>query len=198
MGDNVLRVGVTGHIRLTRESSRPIYLALRRYLRDQLRVYDNVHGVTCLADGADSLFARAVRDLGGTLEVILPGPPGNRRRTRRLLRRADRVSRVGTGPAPEARYAEASERMLAGCEVVVAVWDGTEAGGRGGTAHTVARARELGKRVDVIWPPGARRLGPLRGRRLDVAFEPLPVERGPHVGVLGPQQPGQPADRLPP
>ncbi|MFG1993437.1 hypothetical protein ACGFJ7_25990 [Actinoplanes sp. NPDC048988] len=159
MGERALRVGVTGHIRLSRESSRPIYLALRSYLAGQLRVHDHLYGITCLADGADSLFARAVSDLDGTLEVILPGPPGNRRRTRRLLRRAHRVSQVGPGPV-EARYAEASERVLHGCEVLVAVWDGTDAGGQGGTAHTVARARELGKQVEVIWPAQARRLGP--------------------------------------
>lgn len=29
-------------------------------------------GVTCLARGADQIFARVVLDLGGTVEVVLP------------------------------------------------------------------------------------------------------------------------------
>jgi hypothetical protein len=29
-------------------------------------------GISCLADGADQLFARAVVDMGGALEVVIP------------------------------------------------------------------------------------------------------------------------------
>jgi hypothetical protein len=32
----------------------------------------DVTGLSCLADGADQIFARAVTDLGGKLEVIIP------------------------------------------------------------------------------------------------------------------------------
>jgi hypothetical protein len=32
----------------------------------------DVTGLSCLADGADQIFARAVTDLGGTLEAVIP------------------------------------------------------------------------------------------------------------------------------
>jgi hypothetical protein len=32
----------------------------------------DVTGLSCLADGADQIFARAVTNLGGTLEVVVP------------------------------------------------------------------------------------------------------------------------------
>jgi hypothetical protein len=163
MRNDVVRIGVTGHIQLSRGSSRPIYRALRAFLRAQLINHHGVHGVTCLADGADSLFARAVRDLAGTFEVFLAGPPGSGRRTRRLLKRAHQVSQVHPDPRPEVRYAEASERMLASCDLLVAVWDGDDQGGHGGTAHTVARARAMGKPVQVIWPRKAKRRSPYVG-----------------------------------
>jgi hypothetical protein len=195
MANGVVRIGVTGHIRLSRGSSRPIYRALRSLLRAQLLVHDGVHGVTCLADGADSLFARAVRDLAGTFEVVLPGPPGGGRRTRRLLRRARQVSQVRPDPRPEVRYAEASERVLESCDLLVAVWDGSADGGHGGTAHTVARARAMGKPVEVIWPRKASRR-PSRRRRLDVALQPQPGAGQPDIGMIGAQQGGEPLDGL--
>jgi hypothetical protein len=158
MRDGTVRIGVTGHISLTRGSMRPIYRALTRVLRDHLRRHGAVHGVTCLAQGADRLFAQAVRDLAGTFEVVLPGPPDRGRQTRRLLQQARRITRVGPDPRSEIRYAAASEQMLQSCDLLVAVWDGAADGTYGGTAHTVARARELGKPVQVVWPPRAKRL----------------------------------------
>jgi len=157
MGNDVVRIGVTGHIRLTRGSLRPIYRALVQVLRAQLRLHGAVHGVTCFAEGTDRLFARAVSDLAGTFEVVLPGPPDNGRQTRRLLQRARRVTHVTPHQTPEFRYAAASEQMLQSCDLLVAVWDGAQNGTHGGTAHTVARARELGKPVQVVWPRKAKR-----------------------------------------
>ncbi|GGK72187.1 hypothetical protein [Mangrovihabitans endophyticus] len=158
MSKRVVRVGVTGHVRLTRGSARPIYRALVDVLRAQQQ-HGVLHGVTCLADGADKLFARAVRDLAGTFDVVLPEPPGGARDIRRLLRRARWVLRMPAHPRPEARYAAASAEMLRQCDLLIAVWDGNPDGIHGGTAHTVARAREMGVPVRVIWPPKAKRRG---------------------------------------
>jgi hypothetical protein len=162
MTNDVLRIGVTGHIRLTRGSVRPIYRELRALLAELSR-RGPVHGITCLADGADSLFARAVRDSRASFQVILPGPPSRRRALRRLLEAASAVEHVDPGPRPELRYATASERVLQECDVLVAVWDGRQEGTHGGTAYTVARARQLGKEVRVVWPRRAKRRGYVGG-----------------------------------
>jgi hypothetical protein len=158
MNDGVLRVGVTGHIRLTRRSAPPIFRALITVLRDLLMRHGALHGVTCLAGGADRLFAWAVRDLAGTYEVVLAGAVDDGRQTQRLLRQAQQISHIRFHPRPESRYASASEQMLQRCDLLVAVWDGSKEGPRGGTAHTVALAQELGKRLEVVWPDEAKRL----------------------------------------
>ncbi|WP_305788150.1 hypothetical protein [Symbioplanes lichenis] len=152
---------MTGHIRLTRGSARPIYRELRITLAE-LAGDGDLHGVTCLAEGADSLFAKAVRSLRGSFDVILTGPPGHRT-TRRLLRSARHVRRVRPDARPELRYAAASAEVLDSCDILVAVWDGSEDGTYGGTAHTVALARDQGKTVHVVWPPKARRRGYVGG-----------------------------------
>jgi hypothetical protein len=47
--------------------------------------------------------------------------------------------------------------MLGQADELWAVWDGRPARGYGGTADVVARARDSGIPVRVIWPAGARR-----------------------------------------
>ncbi|MGH3910452.1 MAG: hypothetical protein ACRDRM_06435 [Pseudonocardiaceae bacterium] len=61
-------IGITGHRGLAliaRLVTRALRAALAEYAGD-------VTGVTSLADGADQLFARAVLDQGGGIEVIVP------------------------------------------------------------------------------------------------------------------------------
>ena len=94
----MMRVGVTGHVGLTAASAPLIFAHLVEHLRDLPRV----HGITCLAPGADQLFVSAIRRVGGTYEVILPSAerPSRRRsrtswrRTRRLLRQATSIAYV--------------------------------------------------------------------------------------------------------
>lgn len=63
------RVGVTGHFNLADATEKLVYEALENLLR---QLSGEVTGVTCLARGADQLFARVVLDAGGSLEVVLP------------------------------------------------------------------------------------------------------------------------------
>lgn len=153
----VLCVGVTGHIRLTAQSRRLIFEDLVSRLRRHQAGHRVLHGVTCLADGADRLFARAIRACAGTFDVILPEQPDSRRETGRLLRQARTVTTVPADPTPAVRYAAASEQVVRNCDVLIAVWDGTPDGEHGGTAHTVAQARRLGVPVEIVWPAGAQR-----------------------------------------
>jgi hypothetical protein len=152
VGD-VVRIGVTGHIHLTESSRRLIYEALLR----ELRPYAGMRGVTCLAEGADRLFAQAVRECAGTYEVVLPGTDDPGTELLRLLGEAAAVSQLPALPQPAESYAAASEEMLRRSDRLVAVWDGDGRGGPGGTADTVARARARGVPVTVVWPDGAER-----------------------------------------
>ncbi|MEJ3750101.1 hypothetical protein WEI85_43440 [Actinomycetes bacterium KLBMP 9797] len=156
-----VRIGITGHIRLTARSRDLV----RDALRDRLRRYGDrlLHGVTCLAAGADQLFAQALLAEHGTYEVILPARDyraravgaANRVTFDHLLRHADRVSHAFPVSCTRA-YAAAGHRMLEQCDELFAVWDGG-VGGVGSTAEIVAAARRRGLPVEVVWPVGARR-----------------------------------------
>ncbi|WP_436527101.1 hypothetical protein [Actinoplanes sp. HUAS TT8] len=155
----MVRIGVTGHVRLQPSAHRLITRELRRLLRG----YSGIHGVTCLAEGADRIFAEVVRDSRGTFEAVLPVPeisaaPEEDRDLRELLKYATDVTKITVPGPPEASYEAASREVVLRSDVLVAIWDGGEEGLRGGTAATVAFAREQGRPVEVVWPVGALRL----------------------------------------
>src|SRR5579859_5049352 len=63
------RIAISGHRGLPAPTVRLVDLALRAALGERA---PEVTGLSCLADGADQIFARAVTDLGGTLEAVIP------------------------------------------------------------------------------------------------------------------------------
>lgn len=63
-----MRVAVTGHMNITEETA---VLVREEIIRRLVEVPELV-GVSCIARGADSVFARAVLEMGGGLEVVLP------------------------------------------------------------------------------------------------------------------------------
>jgi hypothetical protein len=125
---------------------------------------DDVTGISCLADGADLIFARAVSELGGSLEAIVPAgqyrdglPAGSRPEYDRLLAEAARVRQLPFAEPTSESYMAASKLMIDTADELYAVWDGKPARGYGGTADVVAYAHEHGKPVRIIWPAGATR-----------------------------------------
>lgn len=164
-GHRELRIGVSGHIGLAAGSDRLVRLALRAALREVHRQAGcrPIHGLTCLAEGSDQLFAEEIVAVGATFDVVLPAPdyrsrcirPVRRPAFDDLLALARSVSYAGTVSGSRT-YAEAGRLVLDRCDLLFAVWDGTE-GGVGGTAEMVAEANRRGITVRVIWPPGAAR-----------------------------------------
>jgi hypothetical protein len=160
-----MRVGITGHANLVAECRDDVRSALGGVLLDELAERGGaLVGVTCLAPGADQLFAEAVLDLGGAVEVVLPAgdyrtklTPADVPRYDDLLRRAAVVSVLPFEMSGRRAYVAASERVLASVELLLAVWDGRPPDGRGGTADVVDHARATGVEVRVVWPETARR-----------------------------------------
>jgi hypothetical protein len=66
-GTTVRRVGITGHVDVSEENARWIIDALTLRLQDA--VGQGWQGITCLARGADQLFAKAVLALKGSYDV---------------------------------------------------------------------------------------------------------------------------------
>jgi hypothetical protein len=94
------RIAVSGHRGLSPGVSALIDKAVRAELAP-VDADSRLVGLTCLADGADQIFARAVLDLGGQIEVFVPaatyrdGQPASARPTfDELLRRAATVHRL--------------------------------------------------------------------------------------------------------
>lgn len=63
------RIAVSGHRDLPTGTVQLVDKALRAALSERPA---DVRGLTCLAAGADQIFARAVLDLGGDIEVVVP------------------------------------------------------------------------------------------------------------------------------
>ncbi len=155
------RLGITGHRGLPPATTRLVEEALGEALADYGA---SITGVTLLADGADQLFARAVIDHGGRIEVIVPAthyraglPAHTYAEYDDLLGHASAVHRLNfTESTPEAHMA-ASELMISLVTELLAVWDHQPARAYGGTADVVAHARDQGRPVRIIWPHGASR-----------------------------------------
>lgn len=158
-----MRIAITGHRDLDGPTTARVDAAIRALLG---RSAQDIVGVTCLAAGADQIFARAVLDLGGRLEVIVPAKGyaavlGDRakRGFDELIEHASRTLRLAH-PAPgPSSYLDAGLRMLDQVDGLIAVWDGAPPSGRGGTAEIVDHARRRNIDVHVIWPEGAARTG---------------------------------------
>jgi hypothetical protein len=119
--------------------------------------------VSALAEGADRIVAEAGLENGFGLDVVLPFPPDlyesdfetqeSKDAFRKLLGR-NRSALVLDGTkadedrGPEKRAYEAGGLVvLRQCDVLISVWDGEEAAGRGGTGRIVQRAVEIGRPV---------------------------------------------------
>lgn len=159
-----MRVGVTGHMDISPETEPLIYREITRIL-SQSQDPAGTTGISCIARGADSVFARAVLDIGGRLEIVLPSRNYRERKVKpdhaplfdELLSRATDVRVMDFDDVGTAAYEAANNAVLDSCDRLVAIWDGN-LGIRSGTGSVVAQARKAGKPIDIVWPHGAARI----------------------------------------
>jgi hypothetical protein len=155
------RIAISGHRGLPAPTARLADQAIRAGLAQHA---SDITGISCLADGADQIFARAVTDLGGALEAVIPAaqyrdglPADARPEYDDLLARAAAVRRLPFTESTSESHMAASKLMVDSADELYAVWDGKPTRGYGGTADVVAYAREHNTPVRVIWPDGAQR-----------------------------------------
>jgi len=155
------RIAVTGHMDISPASADLIRDRISSILRSQTGPFV---GVSCIARGADSVFAHAVLAHGGELEVVLPSADyraakvaeSDAVRFDELLAAATRVHVMPHQTADRAAYEAANAALLHEADLLIAVWDG-EVSRRGGTGTVMDEARRVGVPVTVVWPEGARR-----------------------------------------
>jgi hypothetical protein len=159
--------------------------------------------VSSLAEGADRILARAILARKGTrLEVVLPmdrddyssdfRSPGSRDDFDDLMDKGT-VDVVGPTKSRKHAYESAGEAVVDRSDVVIAVWDGKRARGRGGTAESYASAvqrkkpifwirvdgvsaeltespSDLGASQSLLLPESLRRLDRYNGESLPASF----------------------------
>ncbi|MDP9815703.1 hypothetical protein [Spirilliplanes yamanashiensis] len=121
--------------------------------------------MSCLAEGADQLFAAHVLAAGGVLEAILPCEnyasslvtEDGRARLAELRRAAGSVVTLPYPRPSEQAFLAAGQAVVERCDHLFAVWDGRPARGMGGTADVVDYARARGCPVTVLWVDGVLR-----------------------------------------
>jgi hypothetical protein len=160
---DTVRIGITGHMDLEPATTRLIIDELRVHLRALIHERcGRIVGVSCLAPGADRVFAHVLLEFGGTLEAIFPSGEYDGAHSEssvvRLLRRAASIRTIDHPRDRPQAYVAANEAMLDSIDSLFAVWNGIRSGKPGGTAHVVERAWSRRIPVTVIWPEGASRL----------------------------------------
>jgi hypothetical protein len=154
-------VGVTGH-----QDVPPAALDyIRRALDTQLSSMAPLVGVCSLAAGGDQLFAEAILKQGGALNVVIPcwayetafSDQTDQEQYARLLKKADDVVRLDYPAPSEEAFFAAGKRVVDMADELIAIWDGQQARGHGGTADIVDYAQGRKKQIIIIWPEGVQR-----------------------------------------
>jgi len=153
-----MKIGITGHQQLKDTTGWDwIRIEIDKLLT---RTPKPLIGITSLAIGADQLFAEAVLQHGGTLNVIIPFDEyefkflegHDRQKYHHLLDRAVGVEFLQKMASDEESYFESGKRVVDMADFLVAVWDGKPARGLGGTADVVKYAEQRGKRIIKLDP----------------------------------------------
>jgi len=162
------RVGVTGHQRLDHPEA---WSWVAGMMRDELaKMAPPLVAVSSLAIGADQLLARLVSERGGVVHAVLPFAdiertfsPRDRPAYRSLAKQAT-VEVLDTPGTDEDAYLAAGRRVGELSDLMLAVWDGNPAKGKGGTADVVAYAVRRGVPLVHIEPSSrtVRRMGSSR------------------------------------
>jgi hypothetical protein len=158
-----LRVGIVGHRNnIIRPQDTEALTAKVEDVLERIARVAGERGLTLtspLAEGADRIGARVALSAGYTLECPLPferseyekdfASEESRREFREMLDAAERVWELpGVRERSKDAYYAVGRAVLDASDVLVAIWDGEEARGRGGTAEVVAAATE---RMPVVW-----------------------------------------------
>jgi SMODS and SLOG-associating 2TM effector domain 1 len=157
-----LRVGVTGH-RFIDQHDDALMTAvgaaldrIERHCRKGTAATPvNLTVVSALAEGADRIVARAAIGRGAILEVVLPLPlddyltdfESDKSRSEfcsLLVDHASAITELPPADGRDAAYERAGRAIVDRSDVLLALWDGRAARGRGGTAEIVSYARRHG------------------------------------------------------
>lgn len=157
-----VKIGISGHQNIPRDAVSFVADGITDVLN---RAGRSLTGVSSLAVGADQLFAQTVLERGGRLHIVLPcakyedtfASTADLKRFRALLAQAHTVEQLPADKPSEEAFLKAGLRVVDLSELLLAVWDGLPAKGKGGTADIVAYAKLRQVPVEIVWPAGVLR-----------------------------------------
>lgn len=157
-----MRLGISGHQNISPDVIAYVRPFLTRLIGERKT---NLVGVSSLAAGADQLFATLILELSGSLHAIIPCHGYEKTFSEReslaqfklLLDKAQKIETLDYAEPSEDAFLQAGHSVVDNSDLLVAVWDGEPAEGKGGTADVVEYARSHGVEVTVVWPPGVTR-----------------------------------------
>ena len=168
---NRVVIGVTGHRKLGPDV---VFVeALRSAIENIITRASSATGIppalvvlSSLAEGADRLIAREVLKVPDScLVVVLPMENDDyikdfktgqsKAAYQELFARAVHVEQLPAKYTRVEAYEQAGQYIVDNCDVLVALWDGRPATGRGGTGEIVRYARESKRPVAWICPDKA-------------------------------------------
>lgn len=178
----ILNVGITGHRAHLLggkiiDNLGPVVDQVFRELREAaLRVQDSEDAFcsatpaelrlhTALASGADQIAAKSARSTGYQVRALLPFSADEYRQDFEIgdeldqfdgaLDAADEIVALpGDRSAPEDAYVLVGKELIEAADVIVAIWDGEQGRGPGGTAHVVELALQSSVpviHIDLDW-----------------------------------------------
>ncbi|WP_221032704.1 hypothetical protein [Actomonas aquatica] len=144
-------VGFTGHRFVVDDAM--IAMAIGRELEalNELSAGD-WNAISSAAEGTDQMFAREAMERGMAWSAVLPLDPAEFKRdfseekwaeVETLLQQAQGTRVIESNGTREEAYMDCGLETVNACDVLIAVWDGQEARGLGGTADVVSYAAEL-------------------------------------------------------
>jgi hypothetical protein len=151
-----MRVGITGHQDLGNVGT---ITWLKNELEDTISQLKIEYGYSCLAIGADQLFAGIL--LKHNIPLIAVIPSENYEQTfddelrdqyKRFLNCASEHIQLSHKQPSQIAFFDASKLLVNNCNVMIAIWNGLPAKGLGGTADVVRYATETHKKVIHLNP----------------------------------------------
>lgn len=157
------KIAISGHRKFLNESEVRDNIALS--LQYFQAIDKDLQAISALAVGADTIFAQEAIKLKISVRYVLPFEleeykkdfsPTELLLLQDLLAQNQQQYEVVNSlkdPSPETRneaYLAVGKRLVDDCDVLVAVWDGKDAKGKGGTGDVVAYAHSTGKEVHIL------------------------------------------------
>jgi hypothetical protein len=187
-------IGITGHRFLAEVDRLTAGMdAALHQIREAFPAQEALTVISPLAEGADRLVVqRAIASGAVRLIVPLPLPvddyladfatAASREEFRDLLALADSTVALPAVPTREAAYEAAGRYVLEHCDVLIALWDGQNEQGQGGTSALAKEARQRG--LPLAWihagnrAPGTQQAITLGAEQGQVSYEHFPGHEG--------------------